>query len=641
MSITKPKEVLVAAFKVTLFWWVISTALYIDKIDFRSFEYLALGVGGLIFGGLLMCWLISSDRNTVRQSLIGQTVRGMSSTIGSIPIHSRPLNKSEHFPPESEYPLESDRKFIENWRADMPVAMQELLDGVLKTLWAYPRYPAAPTTEDNPTRNHGGRSLTTHSLMVAWLMCNHAQHHNYEGPKVNGNKLFGLLDPNYQFDTKDPLIPILGLAHDIGKIECLVWDENGIAVDMANFHDLKGARIIARMDEFWSPDISAEDRRIMQTVLAHYHNAAATPMRKDGSPTSDRLHALLELLIRCDRVASAVENGGRPADAFASVRDLDYFMADEGALEQMQEAIILVLKEGGRINSRVTGDVMSIGWKYYLPQFGKNIVAVREDAFAIAVAQKMGFLYSKTDASGGENPLNHFTERLLMTLQSMDLLFNDHEQYDRAATGKIFQASFYKPEEYWEQTTDSAGKTIRYPIDLPETKIKAQFSVGGVILISPDSYAPLSFLSGMPDFNYAIHPGKSRMGRRGLMTSGEKRFDNPGENIDAVGEIIDIPESQIRKTSRAPAKDIIPSAIALKIAFDGALASHEPPFIVAERNAITNRPEIIYDAQAWFETQKMPMPVLRSQTENYLRGLGIAVIKDSDIEEGRVVILLV
>jgi len=572
LTITKSKQVLFAAFKVTIFWWIIATAIYSDKLDFRSVQNFIVVILGALSGPALMCWFISSDRNALRNSLSGQTVRGMHSSIGAIPIHAKPLNQSEVFPPESEYPPESDKNFIAAWRAQMPEPMRILLDAVLKTLWAYPTYPAAPTTEDNPTRNHGGRSLTTHSLMVAWLMCDHAEHHTYEGPKINGNKLFGLLDPSYRFDAKDPLIPILGLAHDIGKIECLIWDKNGKAVDMANFHDLKGARIMARMDEFWNPGITAEDRRIMQAVLAHYHNAAAVPMRKDGSPTSDRLHALLELLIRCDRVASAVENGGKPEAAFANVKELDYFMADEGALEQMQEAIIQVLKEGGRINSRATGDPMSIGWKYFLPQYNKNVVALREDAFAIAVAQKMGFAYSKTDASGGENPLNHFTERLLVTLQSMDLLFNDHEQYDRAATGKIFQVSFYKPEEYWMLTTDSAGKSVRHPIDLPETKIKPQFSVGGAIFISPDAYAPLSFLSGMPDFNYVIHPGKSRMGRRGLMTSGTKRFEEPSHAINEADFDLEISPPESSKIKPKAMKSNTPSVIALKIAFDGALA---------------------------------------------------------------------
>jgi hypothetical protein len=250
MAITKPKEVLSAAFKVTLFWWLISAALYFDKLDYRSAQYLAIGAAGIVAGLMLMLWLIGADRNQARASLRGQTVRGMSSTIGSIPIHAKPLRQATTFPPKSEYPDEADKNFISVWRKQMPPAMQALMDAILKTLWAYPKYPAAPTTEENPTRNHGGRSLTNHSLMVAWLMCNHAQHHTYEGPKVNGNKLFGLLDPSYQFDATDPLIPILGLAHDIGKIECLIWDEKGKAVDMANFHDLKGARIIARMDAF-------------------------------------------------------------------------------------------------------------------------------------------------------------------------------------------------------------------------------------------------------------------------------------------------------------------------------------------------------------------------------------------------------
>ena len=121
---------------------------------------------------------------------------------------------------------------------------------------------------------HGGRSLLEHSLLVAFQMQNLAMKWTYTGLRDRSGKRVSLKlrDDNYKFDPMDPIVLIVGLAHDIGKIEAYLYDDTGEIVGSHHEHDLTGARMIARMPEMW--DLPEADRQAM--LLAYAAGAVAT-----------------------------------------------------------------------------------------------------------------------------------------------------------------------------------------------------------------------------------------------------------------------------------------------------------------------------------------------------------------------------
>lgn len=157
---------------------------------------------------------------------------------------------------------------------------------------------------------HAGRSLLTHSLLVTALMAHRA------GALVYAPRGVHAIDTEFKLDPLDPLIPILGMSHDLGKIRKMTLGPDGKAISLEEGHEAQCARDMALLPEFWAPAIDPETRRIIQTALAYSGRVDDTPIqriKKDGyhQVTSDRLHALQLLLAECDRLASSIEMGGR------------------------------------------------------------------------------------------------------------------------------------------------------------------------------------------------------------------------------------------------------------------------------------------------------------------------------------------
>lgn len=100
------------------------------------------------------------------------------------------------------------------------------------------------------------------------------------------------------------MIPLLALAHDIGKLEAYVLEadgsvktkEEGSALtpqdDNRISHDSLGARILARFPEYW--DLPVRDRQTINLVIGHYHHPSQFPVDRNGLSLDDRMTALME-----------------------------------------------------------------------------------------------------------------------------------------------------------------------------------------------------------------------------------------------------------------------------------------------------------------------------------------------------------
>lgn len=629
----RPKQIVAAATRVTLFWSAVAGILYFHDFDYRlTLANFVVIAASLIFGALISTMLIYQDRRSIEHSIQAQVIRGMQSSIGAIPVHSPTLRADSGFPSADVQPPEI-ADLLSLCRPKMGDAMGLLFDEVMKTLWAYKETPAAPLLKKNSgvwvlngSHNHGGRSLVTHSLLVANLMCEQAKYYYYKAPRHHGVALFNVLDPAFQLDPDDPLIPIIGLAHDIGKIECIVW-EDGKPSRMEDGHDFLSARIVARMDPFWHPDIDAESRRILQTVLAHHHHVQDVPMQKNGEPTSDRLHALMELLVKCDRAASAIENcsDAEEKDAVKNRSLQEAYDAGQMHAEVKSDAdellsiIHLILLGPGRINNRTKGDSASIGWKYFLPQYQKTVVVLKEDVFIQAVANHMGIDMLPEVRTGEASPALRLTQEVLKTLNTANLLFTDFDEHDRCAMSQLYRADFYKPSEYFTDNERTHPKK-----DL--SGLSKVFSMDGLLCIQVDEYEPLYPLRTTPDYPCVFHIGNARLGRQGMRAQ-EKRLHEAEEAArqpaNALERIANIQSRQAGKEHKAMAP------VHFKALVERELGKDAENWRFKSRSDVETT--IIYDCDEWLKSEVgMTFELVQAQNEHWKKMAGIVRLHISD-----------
>jgi hypothetical protein len=628
----RPKEIPVGACKITLFWSIAFLYLYFGYFDgSATLRQLLVIATSILFSVALVSLIIIHDRKRIEKKIASRTIRGMTCTIGAIPLHFPSLPKSVDLPSPELYPPETENKsFLLETKAKIPAEYWGLLEAVLKTLYAHLQTPAAPLLckkrgewVKNDSDRHGGRSLLMHSILVADLMCEFAKSYKYEAPRINDVTLFRPLDPKFTLYHDDPLIPIIGLAHDLGKIECMIW-EDGKPTKMNDGHDYKGAQILSRMTEFWDPRIDAESRRILQSILAHYHHIQDIPMERDGSPTSDRLHALLELLVKCDRLASSIENRS-PDIEVQSLKDKAFERKEtsEAIYEEAKpieddllSVIHTVILGANRINCREKGSPSSIGWKYFLPHYRKTIVLLKEDVFIQAIADQMGIEINPE--SNSKTSISHLTKTVLSTLNVANLLFCDFDKQGRSVTSQLYRADFYKPADYFEDQSRQNPKT-----DL--SSVQKLFSIESTIALQIDLYEPFAKIKAMPDYPNIFHIGKSRFGNRGVRAPKKKVDQNPPDNLPVSSvELVTRLEETAAKASR------LISANRFKSLVDRELAKSEESrrFKIREVIYLNQHSLLLHDFDEWINSVAgMSFEDIEQQENDWLRIAGISEVK--------------
>ena len=412
--------------------------------------------------GLLLAQKSSNDFFLLTlKKLEGSSHQGVFSLLGPPPFHIMGLSRVDsqdqvleiigrQAPAEfNSIKLHSDfllGHFIEDYRkrfATSHPAHVALFDAVLATYCHSEqlRFPAGFRDI------HGGRSLLTHCLLVSALCYKESltwSHVYKPSGKVRPQ------DVKYIFDVNDPLVPIMGLAHDIGKLECFEW-EDGKVVGIAGNHDLIGARIISRFGEYWDPRIDATDRLMLQNILSFYHHQGEIPVEKvldaEGKAkpqvTSDRQHALLELLIRCDTIAGSLESGRNYQESEASAEDV-FEQANEGNLEDLLTKLIDYFVTHARINT--SGATKSAAIKYSFTDLEKDLLIVDEAVFLEGFTQ-----YAKVAQMPAEKvdqrTTNPITKLVLETLDAEGVLYRSptDTHAERSAATSLYRMEFKNP----------------------------------------------------------------------------------------------------------------------------------------------------------------------------------------------------
>jgi len=355
--------------------------------------------------------------------------RGVYSMLGPVPFHRNPLAQlktsneaaiqlaRQHCPVEFG---ENKLDFVENYieaHAQTHPGHVALFMALLK-VYLHPDQITYPAGFNGM---HGGRSLITHSLLVSGLCARKATDFSYELP-------YGLqaIDANYKLNPSDPLIPIIGLAHDIGKFSCLVFDEEGQACDIAPNHDTEGARQLAMLDAYWDERICAEDRRILQMILAFYHHPSELPVdvlpgrKKQARVTSDRLHALLELLIHCDIFAGQLENGKTYKEAQATASS-PMAKVDSGNAEALLNSFFSHVAIKASINSR-GNKIRSTAFKYQdAEKTGSRVYLYFDES--VWREEFMSYINAEDSSEGvGQNQIHPITGAVLSELHKIGYL---------------------------------------------------------------------------------------------------------------------------------------------------------------------------------------------------------------------------
>ena len=379
------------------------------------------------------------------------TSNGFTSSIGATPFASHGLPRAEsysfldlqaHCPQE----LASDGtfakllgKYLSESSRDAYPHHLALFDALAMTLLHHENI----TTPAGIDR-HGGRSLLMHTLLVFALMAHRAPSHLYVCK-------YGLvpIDNDFKLNPLDPLIPLIAMAHDIGKIRKIQYDANQVATKLLPGHEMQSARDVARMPELWCLGIPNEDRRILQTILHHSGRVIHIPIQiniKENTflVTSDRLHALVDLLGECDRIASSIEMGGsyKFDEAAANV---NYKVNDESQMEPENffgslARFLLAMPVNARSPQK------SVGFKRCDQDFTRNrhVLIIDENEFS----KNFAVFLDAPQMAERDAKSSPVTKMVLESLDENKFLFRVDEGEGsplRAATSCLYKIEFRDP----------------------------------------------------------------------------------------------------------------------------------------------------------------------------------------------------
>jgi hypothetical protein len=425
---------------VFLFWWVVlglwgvmTNHINVWSVLPRSISILIMcGLGALmgIIGAVI--WVVA-ERQRRRETLESDNVRGLTCTIGPVPLNAREPSRSKELPDFNnlrDVPPEFFPSWLSRCAATHPQHVA-LVNAMLRVYQASKHLPAT-----HVVGGHGGRTLLEHSLLVAYQMQQLASKWSYTGLRDRTGKkvLLKLRDETYRFDASDPLVLIVGLAHDIGKIEAFIV-ENGAVVGSHHEHDLTGARMLARMPEMW--DIPDADRVAILLSIAHYHHPMELPLSPDRRAIDDRTIAVMELLIKADFVASAIERKGVVPTEEDYNSEMDQREIAELTDERLWTAFNEILTETGRINS--TDLNYNVGT--ICPISGQNSMrlVLHEPSIRGALMRRLGLLEGHQLGDGRYA----LTMQLLRLINEHQLLVTDIKDLSYPPESALWTVSFF------------------------------------------------------------------------------------------------------------------------------------------------------------------------------------------------------
>jgi hypothetical protein len=289
---------------VFLFWWIVLgiAALFKGNIEWSSLfftnilERLSLSGLAFLWGASITSLFLIGRRFFKKGELASDRRRGISVSLGPFPVMNEPLPR---LPLEKPFPKRLDLWVTTHDQKSYKPHL-DLLYAVAEMLEAHPLVPAGEMSD------HGGRTLREHSYNVAEAILEViSDNFSYEGLYTveNGKRvyLYKPEDSLFQLLIHDPLIPLAGIAHDLGKLEAFQLDDMGQYQKTRNDHDHRGQMILSRLPEFWR--LPEDDQQPLLDIVGFYHHWADLPVSSE-----ERTRALIAALCKADNLAGSRES---------------------------------------------------------------------------------------------------------------------------------------------------------------------------------------------------------------------------------------------------------------------------------------------------------------------------------------------
>lgn len=614
---------------VTGTWWVILTVA--SKQPFAGLSKAAVSFTSAIAAALVgfgAVFLLSHiGRRATISNIKGTQNRGLSISMGTLPVGIGPPDRI------NGTSLEEDETRLSRWYQVAKLkhpAHAKLFEACLQIYARHHDLPAAPVRG-----GHGGIPLFNHALHVAEVTLELAETWAYDGERaVKGELRIPLTDPEYVFDRNDPLIPVLAMAHDIGKIECYS-DVDGNLKEFRQDHDMVSGLMLARTPETWR--LEPEDRTDLLLAVSHYHHPSYLPTH-----ASDRVRAIMSLLIAADVRASTEE--GIP-DIAKAWKELAEQPTDNELIWQVFTDLIAA---PGSINGQDRDN--RIGYK------NGAFLYLFEEKTRHAIAKAMGNERAAEKSSRMKDGRYRITDMLMQALEEQGLLYSTHKGKKYSHAKALFKVTFNDPRNPDYSVTVPAviilklGNPVLSRFDkhpdsrLEPTKVEPLFSPAAGKPVDTDagpeparSYGPstepavetpMQSANGDRAFNPAPKPSKPK--RQGKVT------DSPVVSKELLGQMDDPMKSlqllmqateKNKKSTNEPAPIIVPETVTKALArihasFDGGMVQYldnpKDGFVYIRRDQVVEGMMTDED-RAWIETAKHPRIKFKaSDKANYL-----------------------
>ncbi len=439
---------------VTAFWYgvmAIPSRALLHEIPLYALKGLWISLVGVFWGVLAYAvWLAVVRGNKQHGLKSGDSRRGLSISLGDFPRGAPPPAR---VPCSVPFLPEQFSAWFTAYQAAHPTHAA-LMRAVMEVYQARALLPASPVPG-----GHGGATLMQHSRNVLATILSMAPSWRYDGHKnKKGQIVFPLIDGTYRFDAADPLIPLAGFAHDIGKITCYRERPDGLVDEVRPHHDTEGGKLLITLAEFWA--LPKGDRDALNLALSFYHHINSLPLWAD-----DRTRALTELLITAD-IRTGMAEGEKnmaamyedievlpawldshpaeeepipaqpipdqttPADhtADAKTAPVDSAPADENEAWAWNQFEALIL-EPGRINGN--DKALRVGFKHGEWVYVNDAV-LRTVLAAVLNAPRL-------TEQAGRGQMSPFTRLLLARLARKGLLYQHHDGRDFSEKSALFK----------------------------------------------------------------------------------------------------------------------------------------------------------------------------------------------------------
>lgn len=403
---------------VTATWWTALTLTSNEPLS--GFAKVTTSLAGSITAALAglstVFMILHIGRYFAKDNIKGTENRGLSISMGKLPVG---IGQPDRVKGAT---IEDDETRLSQWyrlaKTKYP-AHAQVFEACLQIYARNHDLPASPVRV-----GHGGVPLFDHALHVAEVTLELAETWNYDGERTQkGDLRLPLSDPEYVFNRHDPLIPVLAIAHDIGKIECYS-QEDGKIKEFRQDHDMVSGLMLSRTPETWLLD--TDDRNDLLLAVSHYHHPSYLPTH-----ASDRVRAIMGLLIAADVKASTEE--GIP-DIAKAWKELAEQPTDNELIWQVFGDI---LAAPGSINGQDRDN--RIGYK------NGAFLYLFEEKTRHAVAKAIGNDRAAEKRSRMKDGRYRVTDSLMESLEANGLLYSTHKGKKYSHAKALFKVTFTDP----------------------------------------------------------------------------------------------------------------------------------------------------------------------------------------------------